>query len=93
MPAFVATRHTHHKPHMAAPGSADGHDDDSPGADRSRLNPGLCGRCVHASRIISSRGSVFFLCGLSAVDPVYPKYPRLPVIRCDGFRDRGEDMR
>jgi hypothetical protein len=75
---------------MAAPGSAGGQRDDSSAADRSRVDAGLCGRCVHASRIVSSRGSVFYLCGLSAVDPAYPKYPRLPVIRCDGFRDRSD---
>jgi len=74
---------------MAGPLSADGRDDEPSTADRSRPDAGLCERCVHASRIVSSRGSVFYLCGLSAVDPVYPKYPRLPVIRCDGFRDRG----
>jgi hypothetical protein len=30
---------------------------------------------------------MFFLCRLSATDPRFPKYPRLPVLRCDGFRD------
>jgi hypothetical protein len=45
----------------------------------------LCRRCVHARRVTSSKGSVFILCALSASDPRFPKYPPLPVIRCDGF--------
>jgi hypothetical protein len=51
---------------------------------------GLCARCVHAREIQSSRGSVFYLCGLSAVDPAFPKYPQLPVIECSGFRESAE---
>jgi GrpB-like predicted nucleotidyltransferase (UPF0157 family) len=46
---------------------------------------GLCADCVHARRIASARGSVFFLCELSATDPRFPKYPRLPVISCSGY--------
>lgn len=51
-----------------------------------RVNPGLCGDCVHARVIESRRGSRFYLCGLSSVDPAFPKYPRLPVLRCRGYR-------
>jgi hypothetical protein len=47
--------------------------------------PGLCGRCRHARRVPSDRGRVFYLCGLSAIDSRFPKYPRLPVLRCEGF--------
>lgn len=46
---------------------------------------GLCADCVHAQRIESARGSVFFLCALSLTDPRFPKYPRLPVISCSGY--------
>jgi hypothetical protein len=52
---------------------------------------GLCARCIHAREIESSRGSVFYLCGLSDVDPAFPKYPRLPVIQCSGFRDSADN--
>ena len=45
---------------------------------------GLCARCVHAHVIRTDRGSRFYLCRLSAVDPQYPKYPRLPVLVCAG---------
>jgi hypothetical protein len=51
------------------------------GEDRA----GLCGDCAHARRIESDRGAVFFLCELSATDPRFPKYPRLPVLSCSGY--------
>jgi hypothetical protein len=50
-----------------------------------RSNSGLCGNCVNARRIESARGSVFILCQLSATDPRFPKYPRLPVLSCAGY--------
>jgi len=46
---------------------------------------GLCATCRHARQITSARGSSFFLCQLSATDERFPKYPRLPVLRCPGF--------
>ena len=46
---------------------------------------GLCGDCAHARRIESDRGSVFLLCELSATDPRFAKYPRLPVLSCSGY--------
>jgi hypothetical protein len=46
---------------------------------------GLCAECVHARQVTSGKGSTFWLCGRSAEDPRYPKYPRLPVLRCPGF--------
>jgi hypothetical protein len=49
----------------------------------SAVDPGLCGRCLHA-RVVQAR-SRFFLCRLSFSDPRYPKYPALPVRSCPGF--------
>jgi hypothetical protein len=46
---------------------------------------GLCADCSHAQRILSERGALFLLCGLSFRDPRFAKYPRLPVLRCLGF--------
>jgi hypothetical protein len=46
---------------------------------------GLCESCSHAQIIDSRRGSRFWLCGLSRADPRFPKYPRLPVVRCGGY--------
>jgi len=47
---------------------------------------GLCSDCVNARRLESARGSVFLLCNLSLTDPGFPKYPRLPVLSCDGYQ-------
>ncbi|HXG37230.1 MAG TPA: hypothetical protein VNL36_00525 [Bacteroidota bacterium] len=46
---------------------------------------GLCADCVHARAIHNPRGSVFVLCELSFTDPQFAKYPRLPVLSCEGF--------
>jgi hypothetical protein len=54
-------------------------------SSRFGAHVGLCDSCRHARPIESDRGSVFFLCELSANDPRFPKYPALPVIRCPGY--------
>lgn len=54
-------------------------------AERAQ-DSGLCETCVHAQRVTSSRGSQFILCRLAAADRNFPKYPRLPVIQCAGYR-------
>ena len=46
---------------------------------------GLCADCVHMRQIQSDRGSIFYLCQLSSGDARFPKYPRLPVVRCSGY--------
>jgi hypothetical protein len=46
---------------------------------------GLCADCKHARSVTSDRGSVFYLCTLSAVDPQFAKYPQLPVLACPGY--------
>jgi hypothetical protein len=48
-------------------------------------DPNLCPTCVHVRRITSARGSVFLLCERARTDPRFPRYPRLPVLRCRGF--------
>jgi len=52
---------------------------------------GLCACCVHALIIRNDRGSRFYLCRLSSTDPRFPKYPRLPVLRCVGFTPAADD--
>ena len=52
------------------------------------LGVGLCSDCLHARRLESARGSVFILCNLSLTDPRFPKYPRLPVLSCDGYKKK-----
>jgi hypothetical protein len=58
----------------------------SPIDDQRKANAGLCAHCVHARRVESARGSLFFLCELSLSDPRLPKYPRLPVLACPGYK-------
>jgi len=48
-------------------------------------DPGLCGSCLNVRIIENRRGSRFFLCRLAEVDPRFPRYPRLPVLRCRGY--------
>jgi hypothetical protein len=51
---------------------------------------GLCGNCLHARRIESSQGSIFYLCELSFTDTRFAKYPRLPVLSCEGFEKNSQ---
>lgn len=55
-----------------------------------RLGPqaGLCDSCAHQQLVPNTRGSVFSLCLLSRSDRAYPRYPRLPVLECDGYERR-----
>ena len=52
---------------------------------------GLCDSCRHQQVVTTRRGSRFSLCRRSKTDPAYPKYPRLPVLRCPGFEPRSAD--
>jgi hypothetical protein len=49
---------------------------------------GLCDSCVHQKLIHNTRGSTFSMCLKSRDDPRFPKYPRLPVVKCDGYAPR-----
>jgi hypothetical protein len=55
------------------------------------MTVGLCDRCRHQRVVRNTRGSRFSLCEKSREDPAYPKYPRLPVLRCAGFDERSGD--
>lgn len=49
---------------------------------------GLCSNCRHARVIPAQTGVTYYRCERSAHDERYPKYPRLPVLRCPGYTDR-----
>lgn len=50
---------------------------------------GLCAGCRHR-RLQRGGRSLFIRCALAKTDPAFPRYPRLPVLLCDGFsRDSG----
>jgi hypothetical protein len=57
-----------------------------PASSQNSESVGLCSSCEHARVIRSDRGSIFYLCRLSASDPNFPKYPRLPVLSCTGYK-------
>ena len=54
----------------------------------TRPAAGLCDRCVHQQLVHTKRGSTFSLCRRSKTEPDYPRYPRLPVLRCHGHEPR-----
>ena len=59
----------------------------------ARLNPGqsevgLCFRCRHA-RVVPTPERSYWMCELSLTDRRFDKYPRLPVLACDGFVAKG----
>ena len=53
---------------------------------------GLCADCRFMRLMESDRGSTFYLCELSASDSGFPKYPRLPVLRCPGYERLTPDL-
>ena len=59
--------------------------DDRRDARQDPQKEGLCAACTQARRIQSDRGSVFLRCERSATDSRYAKYPRLPMLVCDGY--------
>jgi hypothetical protein len=51
---------------------------------------GLCDRCRHQRVVRNTRGSSFSLCERHRTEPdLFAKYPRLPVLACDGFVPNG----
>jgi len=61
--------------------------DDSANKEQVRAGTwGLCASCTHAVTITSDRGAEFVQCGLSKTDPRFPRYPRVPVLACVGYR-------
>jgi hypothetical protein len=54
----------------------------------ARQAAGLCDSCRHQQLVHTTRGSTFSLCRRSKTEPAYPKYPRLPVLRCAGHEPR-----
>lgn len=58
---------------------------DDAGSNAAELRrTGLCATCARARRIVSAKGSVFYMCQRASTDPRFLKYPRLPVLSCPG---------
>ena len=45
---------------------------------------GLCDSCRH-QQVVRTKRSTFSLCRRWKEDDSYPRYPRLPVLRCRGY--------
>jgi len=63
----------------------------APSADltpQTPLRAGICERCAHQQLVANTRGSTFSLCRRSRTDPAFVRYPRLPVLACEGFVPR-----
>ena len=58
---------------------------DRPDHGQEPMRVGLCAGCRHGRVITSDRGSEFWLCERSRIDPAYPRFPRLPVLVCAGY--------
>jgi hypothetical protein len=54
---------------------------------RQAVPPGLCTSCRHAAVVPSDRHAEYLLCERSKTDDRFPRYPRLPVRVCDGYRE------
>ena len=50
---------------------------------------GLCRTCRWMRSIVNRRGSTFYRCGLADSDPRFPRYPALPVLKCNGYEKAG----
>ena len=46
---------------------------------------GLCFGCRYARAITARANNCYWRCERSAVDTRFPKYPRLPLLACDGY--------
>jgi len=46
----------------------------------------LCDTCRLMWEVVTPKGSRFLLCQLSMSNVVYPKYPRQPMVRCQGHQ-------
>jgi len=61
------------------------------GEPNHKARVGLCETCKFMRRIESDRGSIFYMCLLSLTDASFPKYPRLPVLNCGGYKRWQDD--
>jgi len=54
-------------------------------SDSLSSGAGLCQECSFAKIVVSSKEHRFYYCLLSETNSSFPKYPRLPILRCPGF--------
>jgi hypothetical protein len=54
---------------------------------------GLCKNCIFSKIIESAKGSKFYLCLFSKINPNFPKYPTLPVLICEGYKNKENEKK
>lgn len=54
------------------------------------MTPSRCETCANVREVRTAR-SRFLLCELSRTNAAYPKYPRQPVVHCEGYRPKVDD--
>jgi hypothetical protein len=52
------------------------------------MTSSLCQTCALMREVVTPKGSRFLLCQLSQTNPDYPKYPRQPVVQCEGYQQK-----
>jgi len=58
-------------------------------SDAAALGAGLCDACAFQKVVGNTRGSRFSMCERAKTEPRrFPKYPRIPVVKCAGFSTR-----
>lgn len=55
-----------------------------------RVPAGYCLSCVYARVVPAKADVVYYFCERSVGDRRYARYPRLPVLTCDGYASRVE---
>ena len=63
---------------------------DRPRGQQPKVAEGLCPSCKYMKLVTNDRGSRFLFCERSRSDPRFPRYPRLPVLACDGYEASAE---
>jgi hypothetical protein len=48
------------------------------------VEPGLCATCKQSRKVTAAR-STFWMCERSKTEASFPRYPRLPVLKCRGY--------
>ena len=51
---------------------------------------GLCGDCRWAA-VHAAKAASYLRCRRAETDPLFPRYPRLPVVACAGYEPGGRE--
>ncbi len=64
----------------------------NPKSQMQNATVGLCATCAYARAVAHPHGGEpYWRCGKHDEDKTFPKYPRLPVVACNGYCADGEN--